>query len=72
MATCNVVFWSVVVLTALYGCELWVLDEGSLSVIEDFQNHIGKRMQRLHPRSANSCSYYGLGWMRLERFIQIP
>ena len=40
-------------------------------MIEEFQNYIGKRMQRLHPKSPNTCSYYGLGWMRLERYIQI-
>ena len=71
MATCNVIFWSIVVPTTIYGCELWILDDNSLSLIEEFQNYIGKRVQRFHPKIPNVCSYYGLGWMRLERIIQI-
>ena len=71
MATCNVIFWSIVVPTTLYGCELWILDDPLLNVIEEFQNYIGKRVQRFHPKVPNVCSYYGLGWMRLERIIQI-
>ena len=71
MATCNVIFWTIVVPTTIYGCELWVLDDAALSLIEEFQNYIGKRMQRLHPKIPGVCSYYGLGWMRLERIIQI-
>ena len=47
------------------------MDDASLSLIEEFQNHIGKRIQRFHPRVPNVCSFYGLGWMRLERIIQI-
>ena len=50
---------------------MWVLDQHSLGMIETFQNFVGKRIQRLHPRTPNTCSYYGLGWMQLERFIQI-
>ena len=71
MATCNVVFWSVVVPTAIYGCEVWIMDAASLDLIEEFQNYVGKRMQRLHSRAPISCSFFGLGWMRLERVIQI-
>ena len=71
MATCNVIFWSIVVPTIIYGCELWVLDDPTLNMIEEFQNNIGKRVQRSHPKIPSVCSYYGLGWMRLERIIQI-
>ena len=71
MATCNIIFWSVVVPTTLYGCELWIMNDTSLDMIEDFQNHIGKRIQRFHPKIPNICSFYALGWMRLEWIIQI-
>ena len=71
MATCNIIFWSIVVPTTIYGCELWVLDDSTLSIIEEFQNYIGKKVQRFHPKIPNVCSYYGLGWMRIERIIQI-
>ena len=49
IATCSVIFWSIVVPTALYGCGMWVLDHNSLNMIETFQNLVGKRIQRLHP-----------------------
>ena len=71
MNTCNTVFWSVVVPTVIYGCELWLLNDKSLDLLEVFQNYVGKRIQRLHPRCPNVCSFYSLGWMRLERLIQI-
>ena len=71
MATCNVIFWTIVVPTTIYGCEMWIMDDPMLVLIEEFQNYIGKRIQRFHPNIPNICSYYGLGWMRLERIIQI-
>ena len=42
-----------------------------MKLIEDFQNIVGKKVQRLFPRSPNVCAYYGLGWLRLERFIEV-
>ena len=73
MATCNVVFSTVVVPSAWYGCEMWVLDDVSLKLIEDFQNYIGKRVQHVHPRIPNTCSFSiacdGCGWRRLFRYV---
>ena len=57
--------------TAIFGCEMWILDDLSYGMIEEFQNYVGKRIERLHPRCLNACSLYGLGWMRMERIIQI-
>ena len=71
MDTCTMIFWTIVVPTTIYGCEMWIMDDSSLSLLENFQNHVGKKIQRLHPKCPNNCSFYGLGWMRLERIIQI-
>ena len=30
MATCNIIFWSIVVPVALYSCEVWRLNDGSV------------------------------------------
>ena len=71
MATCNIIFWSIVVTVALYGCEVWRLNDGSVRELEEFQTYTCKRIQRFHPRVPNTSSLYSSGWMRLERYIQI-
>ena len=71
IATCNIIFWTIVVPIALFGCELWRLEGHSISILESFQVYAGKRIQRFHPRSPNICSFVGLGWMRLARIVQV-
>ena len=71
MVTCNLIFWAVVVPVALFGCELWRLNDESYSLIESFQNYACKKIQRFHPRAPNACSLYSLGWLRLERYVQV-
>ena len=42
-----------------------------MKLFEDFQTYAGRRIQRLFSRSPRICSFYGLGWIRLERFIEV-
>ena len=69
--TCDVIFWSIVVPIALFGCEVWVLNDKAIEAIEAFQVYAGKRIQRLIRRAPNICAFFGLGWIRLERLIEI-
>ena len=71
IVTCNIIFWTVVVPIALFGCELWRMDARSINILESFQIYAGKRIQRFHPPSPNICSFDGLGWMRLFRIVQV-
>ena len=71
MYTCCMIFWSIIVPIALFGCEMWVLNDSAVRAIEDFQVYAGKRIQRLFSRSPNIWAFYGLGWIRLERLVEI-
>ena len=69
--TCNTIFWSVVIPIAMYGCELLFLTEGHITILEEFQEYAGRKLQRFHVRSPRACSFYTLGWVRLERYVEI-
>ena len=71
MASCNIIFWSLVVPSATYGSEIWHLNGNSISLLESFQIYAAKKIQRFYHRIPNACCLYALGWMRLERFIQV-
>ena len=71
MLTCNIIYWVIVVPIVTFGAEIWCLSESDLEKLNKFQIHIGKRIQRFPPRSPNSCSFFGLGWMRLSTYILI-
>ena len=71
IATCNIIFWSIVVPIATFGCELWRLNDHSINSLETFQTYAGKRIQRFFHRTPNICSFFGLGWMLLSRYIQV-
>ena len=71
VATCSILFWSIIVPIATFGAELWILNDKVLKLLENFQNYVGKKIQRLSPKTPNLCAYYGLGWIRLERYIEV-
>ena len=71
MLTCNIIYWTIIVPIVTFGSEIWCLSEADYDKLGKFQVHIGKRIQRFPPRAPNSCSSFGLGWMRLVTYILI-
>ena len=71
VATCCTIFWVIVAPIALFGAELWILNDRSIKLIEAFQTYAGKKVQRLFVRAPNTCAFFGLGWLRLERLIEV-
>ena len=71
VATCSVIFWSVVVPVALYGCKLWSLTGEHTLLLKSFQNYASKKNQRFYPRVPNACSLHSLGWIELDRLVHV-
>ena len=71
MASCSILYWSIIVPIVTYGCEIWVMTSGEINEIRKFKRYIGKRCQRFPKRSPNHGAYTPLGWMSLDRLIQI-
>ena len=71
VATCCMIFLDIVTPIALFGSELWFLDDKACALLEAFQIYAGKRVQRLFGKSPNPCAFYGPGWVRLERLIEL-
>ena len=69
--TCNIIFWSLAVPTATYGCEVWRLSKKAIDLLESFQIYAAKKIQRFYSKVPNACCLYALGWMRLERYVQV-
>ena len=69
--TCNIIFWSIAVPTALYGCEVWCMSKKAIDLLESFQVYAAKKIQRFYAKVPNACCLYALGWIRLERFVQV-
>ena len=69
--TCATLFWSIVIPVTTYGSELWVLKGSEIEKIRKFQREIGRRCQRFPDRSPNHSAYTALGWLSIDRMIQV-
>ena len=71
MQTCNFIFWSVVVPIATYDCKLLIITDNHINLLEEFQEYTGKKMQRFYSKTPRVCTFFALGWIRLERYIEV-
>ena len=71
VATCNIIFWMVIIPILIYGCELWVLSASNVQKLEIFHRYAGRKIKRLHCRSPTKCCYNGIGWIGIGRYIQV-
>ena len=71
MSTCSILCWSIIVPIVTYGSELWVLKGEEIEELRKFQRYIGRRCQRYPKRSPNYSAYTPLGWMSIDRYIQV-
>ena len=70
LSTCNLIYWTFVIPTLIFGCEIWVLKNKDLDLLNGFQRYAARRLQRLHFSSLNVTSLACLGWMNLVLFIK--
>ena len=71
MAACSILYWSIIVPIVTYGCETWVLSSNEISELRKFQRYVGRRCQCFPKRSPNFGAYTSLGWMSLDRVVQV-
>ena len=71
IATCNVIFWSVVVPIGFSGAELLFLSNKCINFLKNFQLYADKRIQRFYKLIPNVCAYCSLGWISLERLVKL-
>ena len=69
LSTCCMIFWTVVMPTLCFGCELWIIKNKDMHLLQSFQRYSARRLQRLHPRSLNSTSRICLGWIDILLYI---
>ena len=71
MKTCNLIFWAIVIPTLTFGSEIWGIKDKDIEQLQSFQRYAGRRVQRFPKRSPASTSFFGLGWLRIETYIQV-
>ena len=70
MKVCSTLFWTIIAPIVTYGCEVWVARGDEIDLLRKFQRMIGRKCQRLHPKSPNFSAYLPIGWLSIDRFIQ--
>ena len=70
LKTCNLIFWTIVVPTLLFGCEVWVLKKRDVELLNAFQRYAARRLQRFKFNSFNATCFACLGWMNIVQFIK--
>ena len=71
MSTCATLFWTIIIPVTTYGSELWSLKSHEIELLRKFQRQVGRRCQRFPDRSPNYSAYAPLGWLSIDRFIQV-
>ena len=66
---CNVIYWCLIIPILTYGAELWILKQSDIDALDKFQRYAGRRVQRFPTHTPNETSFRGLGWMRIENYI---
>ena len=57
---CSILFWAMIVPIITFSCELWVLNDNDIKLLEEFQRYAGRRIQHFPYTSPNLTSYVGL------------
>ena len=65
------IYAACVIPVLLYGCETWILDHPCLTVLENFQAEIGKRILHPPPHHPNNAVRVGLQWPSVASRILI-
>ena len=68
--TCNLIYWTIVIPTLLFGCETWVIKQNDCRLLEAFQRYAARRLQRLHASCFNITSFFCMGWMNIVQYIK--
>ena len=71
VATFNMLYWSVVIPTYIYGCETWILSYRDVEQFGCFQGYAGRKVQRFPARSPNDTCCLGIGWLSIVRYIYV-
>ena len=71
MRTCATLFWAIIIPVTTYGSELWSLKCHEIELLRKFQRQVGRRCQRFSDRSPNYSAYVPLGWLSIDRVIQV-